>query len=73
MTVLPAIAAKLATALRNTPCTCVVVGSWPLFKAEAKAFKPKTCQRCDAIAAYDAFVSIVQVPAVPAKDVPNGR
>ncbi len=66
------ISGKLAAALRNTPCTCVVIGSWPLFKAEAAGtperpgrFTPKTCNRCEAINEYDAFTGIVQIPGKP--------
>lgn len=60
---LPAIAAELAKALRSMPCTCIEVGSWPVFKAEAIGkHKPHTCSRCAALAEYEAFISIVQVP-----------
>lgn len=65
----PIIAQNMASALRMTPCACIEIGSWPLFKAEAAGtpekpgrFVPKTCGRCEALAEYDAFVSIVQVP-----------
>lgn len=66
---LPLITAKLAAALRLMPCTCNFAGSWPTFKAEAcvgeKAkHKLHTCKRCEALDAYDAFVSIVQQPGV---------
>jgi hypothetical protein len=43
----------LATALSTMPCTCIEVGSWPLFKSETKAHKPRTCSRCAAIQAYE--------------------
>ncbi len=43
----------LATALSTMPCTCIEIGSWPLFKSEAKAHKPRTCSRCAAIEAYE--------------------
>lgn len=59
---LPIIATDLADALRMMPCTCIEVGSWPLFKPETKVHKPKLCSRCSALANYDAFVSIVQIP-----------
>ena len=62
---LSAIATKLARALRNMPCTCVVTGSWPRFKAEVKAHPERTCQRCAALAEFDAYVAIVQVPQLP--------
>lgn len=61
MTRLPAIAAKLAHALRNMPCLCVVEGFWP-WKT------PRTCARCAAIAEYEAWRSIVQAPGVPMSD-----
>jgi hypothetical protein len=57
LTPLPSIAEKLAAALRNMPCLCVVEGFWPWKK-------PRTCARCAALAEYDAFVAIVQVPKV---------
>jgi hypothetical protein len=67
---LPAIAGKLAMALRMMPCRCIEVGTWPLFKAEAAGTPdkpgkhvPKTCSKCEALAEYDAHVSIVQTPA----------
>jgi hypothetical protein len=57
------VAAACAKALRISPCTCIDVGSWPLFKAEAVGkHQPKVCARCRALAEYDAFVSIVQTP-----------
>lgn len=71
MTALPTIAASLAAALRMMPCRCIEIGSWPLFKAEAAGtpekpgkHTPRTCARCKALAEYDAFVEIVQVPRV---------
>lgn len=54
---LPAIATKLAAALRCLPCKCVTREHWPWKEA-------RTCSRCAALAEYDAFVSIVQVPKV---------
>lgn len=55
-----AIAAKLSAALRATPCTCITIGHWPLFKAEAAGTPekpgkhvPKTCARCEALSEYD--------------------
>lgn len=59
---LPAIAERLAKVLRNMPCVCVVTGSWPRFKAEVKAHPERTCARCKALAEYDAWTSIVQMP-----------
>lgn len=44
--------AKLANALRNTPCTCVSLGSWPRFK-DVKAHPERECARCKALRAYD--------------------
>jgi hypothetical protein len=61
---LPGIALCLASALRNMPCTCISIGSWPLFKLETKVHKPKKCSRCLALEKYDAYVSIVQLPRV---------
>lgn len=64
------ISAKLAGALRNMPCTCRKVDSWPIF---ANAAKAKTCARCEALALYDAHTAIVQTPAVAAAQVaPRG-
>lgn len=72
VTPLIAISEKLATALRSMPCTCIEIGSWPLFKAEAAGtpekpgrFTPKTCARCKALAEYDAYTGIVQIPGKP--------
>jgi hypothetical protein len=66
---LPAIAAKLAAALRLTPCSCNYAGSWPTFKAEAcvgekSKHKLFACNRCKALEEYDAFVSIIQTPGI---------
>jgi hypothetical protein len=52
---LPVIAGHLAQALRNMPCTCIKPEQWP-WKA------PRTCAKCAALAEYDAFTAIVQVP-----------
>lgn len=38
-------ASKLARALRNYPCTCVTLGSWPRFK-DVKAHPERECARC---------------------------
>jgi hypothetical protein len=63
---LPAIAAELAKELRNFPCTCIKVGAWPLFNADAIGkHKPRQCGPCAALEKYDAFVSIVQLPKAP--------
>jgi hypothetical protein len=62
MTTIREVAEKLAAALRMMPCTCIEVGSWPLFNAETTTHKPKTCAKCEALALYDAHVSIVQEP-----------
>ena len=61
------IAAKLAGALRNMPCTCKVVGSWPIFQ---RAEKAQTCARCESLALYDAHTSIVQEPGQVPKEAP---
>lgn len=72
MTSLPLIAEDMARALRSYPCTCISVGSWPLFNAEATSkHKPKTCMRCRSLVAYDrlqmekADRAIVQRPGRP--------
>lgn len=62
MTTLPLIAAKLAAALRNMPCTCRPKGMWPAF---ANATKVSQCARCAALEQYDALVAIDQTAAVP--------
>ena len=59
---LPYIAEKLAAALRSKPCTCIETGSWPRFKADAKAHQERKCSRCEALELYDAHTSIVQLP-----------
>jgi hypothetical protein len=64
------ISAKLAGALRNMPCTCRKVDSWPIF---ANAGKAKTCARCEALELYDAHTAIVQTPQGSAKAVEDGE
>lgn len=76
---LSSIAANLARALRLMPCTCIEIGSWPLFKAEAAGTPdrpgkhvPKKCSRCAALDAYDLHIAnqqIVQTPDVAARQV----
>jgi hypothetical protein len=62
VTTLPLIAAKLAAALRNMPCTCRPKGMWPAF---ANATKVSQCARCAALEQYDAYTSIVAIPGAP--------
>lgn len=62
-----AIAEKMARALRSHQCPKVEFGQWPAFKPDAK-FKERTCYQCDALAAFDAFTQIVQVPKPPAPE-----
>lgn len=52
---LPAIAEKLAAELRRARCRIVHAPGQPSEAGE-------TCKRCEALAEYDAFVAIVQVP-----------
>lgn len=56
---LPFIAEKLAGALRNMPCTCKPIDSWPAFANKSRVSK---CARCEALELYDAHISIVQLP-----------
>jgi hypothetical protein len=58
MTALTLIAEKLANALRRYPCSCITVGQWPLFQADAKAHKPRTCGRCSAIEDLELYLSM---------------
>lgn len=53
---LSAIAAKLAQSLRSMPCRC---------SRDYDMKVTRQCQRCAAIAEYDAFTSIVQIPGAP--------
>ena len=68
--ILTPIAAELASVLRLTPCTCNEAGSWPTFKAaacvsEKSKHQLKQCRRCQVLAKYDAYASIVQIPVPP--------
>lgn len=75
------IANSLAAALRNMPCRCIEIGSWPLFKAEAAGTPerpgkhiPKKCARCVALGKHDLAVAdeqIVQHTPTDAEHVTN--
>lgn len=54
MTSLIDISARLAAALANMPCGCRRPGQWP-WNPDAY-----TCQRCEALALYEAHRDIVQ-------------
>jgi hypothetical protein len=60
------IAAKLATALRRMPCSCRKrTLAWPFFKHDDPR-PDHICAPCEALAEYDAFTAIMQLPTVKA-------
>jgi len=67
---LPHIAAHLARALRNAPCSCVSREVWPWKEA-------RVCARCRSLAEYEAFEAIVQTPdgaaAITAESVERAK
>lgn len=60
---LPAIAANLAAALRPYPCTRL-----PDYNGKPPA---EPCRHCIALAEYDGYRAIVQLPGVPVKEQPK--
>jgi predicted Zn-ribbon and HTH transcriptional regulator len=64
------IADKLAAALRMMPCLCRKREfAWPFFSKDDKR-PDHTCPRCESLALYDAYVSIVQTPGKPQGPTP---